>query len=457
MLFAEFFEIFLKNINFAFCVIFDFFRNFSSNIFHAFSNFKIAFKHFLTLSRPYLKAMRSKFMIIWGCVCIVCIVVVIFLLNLTINYYQISYKGQNIGYVRNVNTVNNAISSLQQQFISNSKVLDDLDNFTVSEIQTNNLFLSCFKSSEITDALVITAQSIDYAYGVYVNGENLIFSASQNTVENTINDYKNDRIQLSPDILDKNSDCDVEWLVSLETKKECIPVEQITYSEIYITLYEKLEQNLPYRITCVQTVDESIPYMTQYERNTYLYSGSKKVIQKGKQGVKAVTTKVVVENGQLISNNILKEEITKNPVTRKVQIGSAFNDFSDASKVLLPVEGYLTSGFGMRKDPFTGEPAHHNGLDIAAATGTDIWAASQGKVIKASDTGNGYGKCVIIEHYDGFRTLYGHCSELLVSVGDYVKAGDLIAKVGSTGRSTGPHLHFSVIIDEKYVDPSIYF
>ena len=457
MLFAEFFEIFLKNINFAFCVIFDFFRNFSSNIFHAFSNFKIAFKHFLTLSRPYLKAMRSKFMIIWGCVCIACIFVVIFLLNLTINYYQISYKGQNIGYVRNVNTVNNAISSLQQQFISNSKVLDDLDNFTVSEIQTNNLFLSCFKSSEITDALVITAQSIDYAYGVYVNGENLIFSASQNTVENTINDYKNDRIQLSPDILDKNSDCDVEWLVSLETKKECIPVEQITYSEIYITLYEKLEQNLPYRITCVQTVDESIPYMTQYERNTYLYSGSKKVIQKGKKGVKAVTTKLVVENGQLISNNILKEEITKNPVTRKVQIGSAFNDFSDASKVLLPVEGYLTSGFGMRKDPFTGEPAHHNGLDIAAAKGTDIWAASQGKVIKASDTGNGYGKCVIIEHYDGFRTLYGHCSELLVSVGDYVKAGDLIAKVGSTGRSTGPHLHFSVIIDEKYVDPSIYF
>jgi len=64
---------------------------------------------------------------------------------------------------------------------------------------------------------------------------------------------------------------------------------------------------------------------------------------------------------------------------------------------------------------------------------------------------------VIIEHYDGFRTLYAHCSELLVSVGDYVKAGDLIAKVGSTGRSTGPHLHFSVIIDGEYVDPTIYF
>ncbi len=457
MLSGEFFTTVFKNIAFAFFVVADFFVNFGSNFSHAFKNFKTAFKYFLIVSRPYFKAMRSRVMIIWGCVCIACVLIVVFLLNLTINYYQISYNGQNIGYVRNQETVYNAILSLQQQFKDNKNVLDDLDNFTVTEIQTNNLFLSCFKSSEITDALIITAQSIDYAYGVYANGQNLIFSASQKTVENAINDYKVDRIQLSTDIIDKNSDCTVEWLVSFETKKECVPVEKITYSEIYITLYEKLEQNLPYRITCVQTIDESVPYMTQYERNTYLYSGSKKVIQNGKEGIKAVTTKVVVENGQLISNNILKEEITKNPVTRKVQIGSAFNDFSDSNKVLLPVEGYLTSGFGMRKDPFTGEPAHHNGLDISAAMGTDIWAASSGKVIKASDTGNGYGKCVIIEHYDGFRTLYGHCSELLVSVGDYVKAGDLIAKVGSTGRSTGPHLHFSVIIDEKYVDPSIYF
>ena len=70
---------------------------------------------------------------------------------------------------------------------------------------------------------------------------------------------------------------------------------------------------------------------------------------------------------------------------------------------------------------------------------------------------NGYGKCVIVEHYSGFRTLYGHCSELLVEEGDYILQGELIAKVGSTGRSTGPHLHFSVIIDGSFVDPSIYF
>lgn len=454
---AEFFEIFFKNIAFAFSKFCDFFANFGRNVKFFFKNFKTAFKYFIKTSRPYFKAMRSRGMIIWGAICVTCAIVVIVLLNLTINYYQISYKGQNIGHVRNFETVNNALNSLKTQFNDDQKIIDDLNNFKITEIQTNNLFLSCFRSNEVTDALIFTADSIDYAYSVYANGENLIYSSSQKTVENAINDYKVDRIQLSPDIKNKKSECTVEWLVSFETKKECVSVEKITYSEIYITLYARLEENLPYRITCTHVIDESVPYMTQYERNTYLYSGSKKIIQKGVKGVKQVTTKLVIENGELVSSSLLKEEITKNPITRKVQIGSAYNDFSDTSKLLLPVEGYLTSGFGMRKDPFTKQPAHHNGLDIAAKKGTDIWAVASGKIIKASDTGNGYGKCVIIEHYDGFRTLYGHCSELLVSVGDYVKAGDLIAKVGSTGRSTGNHLHFSVIIDEKYVDPSIYF
>ncbi len=457
MFFAELIYVLFKNIIFKLYTMADYFRYIGPNLAHTFNNLKLFIKHFFTLARPYFKAMKSKLVLIWGCVCVVCIIVAVVLLNMTVNYYQISYKGQNIGYSRNVNTVNSAVASLKSQFSGNEKVLTDLENFSITEIQTNNWFLSCFKADEITDALVITAETIDYAYSVYANGENLIYSASQKTVENAIMDYKDDRIALSPDIAEKYTSCTVEWLVSFETKKECVTTDVITYSSIYDTLYKALEEKLPYRITCVQTVNESIPYMTQYERNTYLYSGSKKIIQKGVKGVKAVTSKVVVENGTLISSDVLGEKITKNPVTRKVQIGSAFNDFSDTSKLLLPVEGYVTSDYGPRSDPFTGEPAHHNGFDIAAKTGTDIWAAVSGKIIKASDTGNGYGKCVIIEHYDGFRTLYAHCSELLVSVGDYVKAGDLIAKVGSTGRSTGPHLHFSVIIDGEYVDPTIYF
>ncbi len=457
MFFAELIYVLFKNIIFGWYCVADYFKYFGRNISHAFKNCKTAIKHFFKLAQPYFKAFKNKFVIIWGCVCIVCITAVVVLLNLTINYCQISYNGQCVGYSRSINTVNSVISSLKEQFGDNESVLADIDKFAVAEIQSNNLFLACFNAQEVKDAIVITAKTIDYAYSVYADGENLIYSQSQKTVENAINDYRDDRIVLSTDIGKEYDSCTVEWLVSLETRKECVATDAITYNGVYDMLYKALEENLPYRITCVQTVEESIPYMTQYERNTYLYSGSKKVIQKGAKGVKAVTSKLVVENGELVSSDVLNEKVTRNPVTRKVQIGSAFNDFSDASKVLLPVEGYLTSDYGPRSDPFTGEPAHHNGLDIAAEMGTEIWSAASGKIIKASDTGNGYGKCVIIEHYSGFRTLYGHCSELLVSVGDYVKAGEVIAKVGSTGRSTGPHLHFSVIIDGEYVDPTIYF
>ena len=449
---------FFKNIKFMLYRLADYFKNFNRNTAHILKNGKVLFKYFKNLSRPYLKAMKSRLVLIWGCVCVACIITVVVLLNLTVNYYQISYNGLNLGYSRNINSVNTVMGDLKELFKDNQTVLDDLNTFTVTQIQTNNLFLSCLNSKELEEAIVISSDCIDYAYAVYSDDVNLIYSASQKTVENAINDYKHDRIELSADINKNYDTCDVEWLVDLKVDKVCVINEVITYEGIYDTLYKQLEEKVPYRITCVQTEEVSIPYITHYERNDSLYSGTKKLIRAGTNGKKQVTSRLVVENGELISSQILDEKITKNATTCKIQIGSAVDEFSDmGSNLFLPVEGYVTSGYGMRSDPFTGEPAHHTGLDISAKKGTDIWAAASGKVVKASDTGNGYGKCVIIEHYSGFRTLYGHCSKLLVSVGDYVTAGDLIAKVGSTGRSTGPHLHFSVIIDGEYVDPTVYF
>ncbi len=455
---AEFLHVLAKSILFILYKTADFFKNFGRNLKHLLKNGRVAFKYFLKLASPYFKAMKSKLVLIWGCVCIACIIIVVVLLNMTVNYYQISYNGLNLGYSRSIKTVNAVMDDLRGQFVDNQTVISDLDAFEITQIQTNNWFLNCLKSKEIEQVIVISAESIDYAYAVYSDGENLIYSASQKTVENAINDYRHDRIVLSADINRVYDSCDVEWLVDLKVEKVCTTSDIITYEGIYDTLYKQLEESVPYRITCIQTEDVSIPYITHYERNEDLYSGSKMLIRAGANGKKKVTSKLIVENGVLVSSEIINEKITKNATTCKIQIGSAIDEFTDTgSSLVLPVEGYVTSGYGPRSDPFTGEPDHHTGLDISAKTGTEIWAAAAGKVIKASDTGNGYGKCVIIEHYSGFRTLYGHCSELLVSVGDYVTAGDLIAKVGSTGRSTGPHLHFSVIIDGEYVDPTVYF
>ncbi|MBI5265109.1 MAG: peptidoglycan DD-metalloendopeptidase family protein [Bradyrhizobium sp.] len=119
-----------------------------------------------------------------------------------------------------------------------------------------------------------------------------------------------------------------------------------------------------------------------------------------------------------------------------------------------PVVGEVefTSGFGVRSDPFLGRPAMHTGLDFRAASGDPVRATANGKIATAGWSG-GYGRMVEIDHGNGLSTRYGHLSEINVKVGDIVKIGHVIGAVGSTGRSTGPHLHYETRIEGEAVDP----
>jgi len=119
-----------------------------------------------------------------------------------------------------------------------------------------------------------------------------------------------------------------------------------------------------------------------------------------------------------------------------------------------PVIGEVefTSGFGVRSDPFLGRPAMHTGLDFRAATGDPVRATANGKVVSSGWAG-GYGRMVEVDHGNGLSTRYGHLSEINVKVGDPIKIGQVIGEVGSTGRSTGPHLHYETRIDGEAVDP----
>jgi murein DD-endopeptidase MepM/ murein hydrolase activator NlpD len=121
-------------------------------------------------------------------------------------------------------------------------------------------------------------------------------------------------------------------------------------------------------------------------------------------------------------------------------------------KMTLPVQGSLTSGFGFRIHPIFGIQKMHTGIDLAASSGTPITAASDGTVIFAGWYG-GYGRCAILTHGTNFATLYGHTSQLMVTVGQQVKRGQIIAAVGSTGFSTGPHLHFEVRFNGTPTNP----
>jgi murein DD-endopeptidase MepM/ murein hydrolase activator NlpD len=119
-----------------------------------------------------------------------------------------------------------------------------------------------------------------------------------------------------------------------------------------------------------------------------------------------------------------------------------------------PVIGEVefTSGFGVRSDPFLGRPAMHTGLDFRAATGDPVRATANGKVVSSGWSG-GYGRMVEVDHGNGLSTRYGHLSEINVRVGDAIRIGQVIGAVGSTGRSTGPHLHYETRIEGEAVDP----
>ena len=120
-----------------------------------------------------------------------------------------------------------------------------------------------------------------------------------------------------------------------------------------------------------------------------------------------------------------------------------------------PVRGWITSPYGYRRDPFTGRREFHEGVDIAAPIGAPIRAPADGVVVFVGRK-PGYGKMVILDHGYGYSTAYGHCSKILVRIGQRVKRGQIIAKVGNTGRSTAPHLHYEVRVGKVAVNPYYY-
>ena len=123
-----------------------------------------------------------------------------------------------------------------------------------------------------------------------------------------------------------------------------------------------------------------------------------------------------------------------------------------------PVPGVfsISSGFGMRPDPFTGEIRKHDGIDISGDTGTAVTAASAGVVISRGWFG-GYGNLVVLDHGDGVKTYYGHLSAFSCNKGQVVEKGQEVGKMGSTGRSTGPHLHFEVRVNGVPINPISFY
>ncbi|MDO5301421.1 MAG: peptidoglycan DD-metalloendopeptidase family protein [Tissierellia bacterium] len=191
-------------------------------------------------------------------------------------------------------------------------------------------------------------------------------------------------------------------------------------------------------------VEEAIAYSSQQQESDTLAKGSTRVLQAGANGVLTKSYLQRKHNGIIEESVVEGQEVTTAPVPEIVEVGTR-----EQEDFIYPAEGRLSSPYGPRWGSF------HRGIDIANPVGTPILAAKSG-VITRSERAGSYGNWIEIDHQDGHITRYAHLSRRDVQVGDVVAQGDLIGLMGSTGRSTGPHLHFEIKENGQNIDPQIY-
>ena len=199
-----------------------------------------------------------------------------------------------------------------------------------------------------------------------------------------------------------------------------------------------------------QYYDEVYEADVIYIDNDNWFTTQSKVHQQPHAGRRKVVVNVYYLNDKEVYREILKEEIVQEAIPKKVERGTKI-----PPTYIRPISGGTrTSKFGPRKAPTKGASTYHKGVDWATPTGTPVYASSGGTVAKAG-WASGYGYVVYINHVDGRQTRYAHLSKVLVKVGQTVKQGEKIALSGNTGRSTGPHLHFEILVNNKQVDPEV--
>lgn len=196
--------------------------------------------------------------------------------------------------------------------------------------------------------------------------------------------------------------------------------------------------------------EENYDAEVQYIDNDEWYTNHTEIIRQPVTGFRKVVADVSYRNAELINTDILYENVVVEAVAKIVERGT-----KTPPTYIYPVSGRISSSFGKRKAPKKGASTYHKGVDFAVPTGTAVMA-SCGGVVQRAGWGSGYGYCVYLQHPDGRVTRYGHLSKILVKAGQSVKQGEKIALSGNTGVSTGPHLHFEILIGGSQVNPLKY-
>lgn len=412
----------------------------------------------------------------------------------------VEYNGTQLGYVKDETVFNQAETRLQDRmvYLNEEEIVSETPRFVVTVVEEEQIIddsalTDGMIQSSRTDIVEATGLTIDGEfYGAVLDGEFL-----QNTLDGMLEEYRTDNpeetVSFVKDVKVESGLYRTQNLISQATMMEILTGEvekDVYYSIVWgdapisiarknnMTLDELMKLNpdlmtnckvgnqvlvkksqsfLPVKTTRVEVYTEDVPYGYEYIDSLKYYEGTKITTRAGIDGEQSVTAEVDYVDGYEIGRRVQQVNVLKAPVNALVTRGvleiPATSNITDAMRsdkgFIWPVWGGYISQYW--------KPGKHNGIDYAyhGLSGSPIVAAVPGKVIYAGWRGT-YGRLVIIETIGGIQTWYAHCSKLLVSAGQQVKQGQQIAKVGSTGRSTGPHLHFRVLVNGIEKNPMNY-
>ena len=300
-------------------------------------------------------------------------------------------------------------------------------------------------TDEVVDAIINNNDKIIEAEALIVNGETL-FCVEGNVVSGLLKD----RLK-AYDI--ENSECTSQFVDEIETEEGYFLEEDA----VELREAEDFINTLSVKTVLVETYRVEIPFETKNVKDDTKVRGYSKVTTKGENGITEKTEETVMINGEVTKTNLLSSKVVKEQVTEVVTVGTANNYVSASTSAKAKAAGFICPLNAGRYtvSAYYGDGRNHKAIDLAADRGTPIFAAAAGTVTYAG-WDDDYGYNVIITHSNGLKTRYAHANALCVSKGATVAQGDMIATVGSTGWSTGNHLHFEVIVNGARVNPGPY-
>ena len=400
----------------------------------------------------------------------------------------VTYDGEVIGAVESQSTAEAARSRLEHittRTLGETFTIDDsLIQYSSSLLRRQDVVDGDTFEEDLSEEIGLVTP----AYCLYVDGERIGATPYEGALEELMEQMKAavtnadtvscsfaEEVEIKEEYVSTDEIMNLgylaEILYSTKTAEVTYEVKKgDTWSEIAedhgLTSKELLALNPGYDINKLQigevlTLSASVPYLTmtvvqqeryvedvmydiQYTDSANMYKGDEKVTSAGQFGAADVVANVTYVNGEETERTILSSVTLKEPVTEERLRGTKERPtWYPTGTFRWPVSGRVTSSFGGRRSPGGIGSTNHKGIDIAAPKGTPVYAADGGTVTYAGWM-SGYGYLVRISHGNGYETYYGHNSRLLVSVGQKVYKGQQIAKVGSTGNSTGNHCHFEV-------------